>query len=942
LKNNKNRNAILLTLLVVLPTFMLFGTLSATVNANIPVPEPHPDNAWGWNVTVGDTFWFELEVVEKDPITGKILHMFRSFSGLNITSIDTALVNVTGLGNNFNLSRVNMDVVSYNPSSGMVEPTGSSGTMIYFGYNGTTEICTNGDFGVTPMILPLNGTSGTVDLEYLRWVLKDSYFDPLAADGICNPFNNFQADNGLGTLFIEDTVGGYFINTTYFPNGTLKESEMVVNQQFGPTGYIELHQKVKRVFNPILTSEVNWSMDIGDTFYFGDNLDGFNEKKVEITGFNLTTYFGYWDFNFNSTVPMIFEDVLADVSIWSSTLENYVLNATNVIVGTANNLYPVVPWQTNLVTPPTPFFFDLDATIDDYRFMQNNFTAKKYVQFEEVYWKTEGKFIFFEMFNHNDKSFVNAIYDSSRGVMNFIHGKFGTAGDGFILFEKNMTVVSSGSNTVELYSELTAQWDITLNFTAPGDTEVYWAVIPGNPTNVPAPLALPHEIGTYIDVYTNNTFGVGPVTITVDYDEILLNSFGIDETDLLPMGFNQTAGEWGYAPNDIYTIDTANNRIIIEFPLLFISLFTIGVNTTSRVEWSIDVSDELFFGQSGHEFRVVITAINETLRELFTGDAMSPIEMFSEVYADIYYWDMMSETWILKDTSNLVAAANNYWPFAPYYMSMENTDGPPLLYPMGTTGFDFQSLYFMFQNMFDNITIGHDRTEAYNSSSGDFDITFLDVASGVPFFKMGKRAIPGNMGSEFYSFYRKIKVPLNPGNNHLTLVSDLIPDLGFSADIAALSGGVDFLFAILPVSPVGEDIPDGNLLFYSDVMITDHSKVSQISMSVTLPPSISVDLIDLILYRWANSTYEYGGEFGYWESLPEGDMNDSVFYDANTNSIILVFEVNDPVAGVFAWAYSLSSEDVAEISGYDLLIILGLIGLASGIVIYRRRKLMLK
>jgi len=272
-------------------------------------------------------------------------------------------------------------------------------------------------------------------------------------------------------------------------------------------------------------------------------------------------------------------------------------------------------------------------------------------------------------------------------------------------------------------------------------------------------------------------------------------------------------------------------------------------------------------------------------------------------------------------------------------MEMTNTEGPPLLYPMGTTGFDFQPLFIMYQDMFDNITLGHDKTEVYNSSSGDFDITYLDVASGIPFFKIGKRNMPGNMEPEFYSFYRKIRAPLIMGNNHLTLQADLIPDLSFSADITAINGGVDFLFAILPISPVHMNIPHGTLLFYSDVMITDHTEVSQIEMTVTLPPSISVDAIELILYSWANAT-DYGGKFGYWDAMPEEDMNNSVVYDVDTNSIILTFEVNDPLAGVFAWAFILSSEELPEIPGYDLLIILGLLGVTSGIIINRRRKLM--
>ena len=122
-----------------------------------------------------------------------------------------------------------------------------------------------------------------MDLEYLQDVLKTSYFDPLAADGLYNSFDNSFADNGQRNIFFENTTNGYFINATYFPNGTVNEAEMFFLQKTWNGDYVEMYQKVKRVFNPNLASEVEWGFDIGDTFYFGENNDneGFQEKKIE-------------------------------------------------------------------------------------------------------------------------------------------------------------------------------------------------------------------------------------------------------------------------------------------------------------------------------------------------------------------------------------------------------------------------------------------------------------------------------------------------------------------------------------------------------------------------------------------------------------------------------------------------------------------------------------
>ncbi len=57
-------------------------------------------------------------------------------------------------------------------------------------------------------------------------------------------------------------------------------------------------------------------------------------------------------------------------------------------------------------------------------------------------------------------------------------------------------------------------------------------------------------------------------------------------------------------------------------------------------------------------------------------------------------------------------------------------------------------------------------------------------------------------------------------------------------------------------------------------------------------------------------------------------------YNVNTNSKIFTFEVNNPLAGVFARANALSSEELPEIPDYDLLIILRMLSLASGLIIF--------
>ncbi|MFX1304572.1 MAG: Loki-CTERM sorting domain-containing protein [Promethearchaeota archaeon] len=935
MKKIKIRSIILVILLAIVPTLMLFNIMITNTKADVPVPEPHPNNAWVWNVTTGDTLWVELEVIDKNSTTNEIIHMFKNSLGLNITGFDTTLVDIFGLGT-FNLSRVNGTSVWYDLVADMPQSTGDPAPIAHFGFNTSimSEIYYSGVYGYIPLILPLNGSSKTLDLNYLGNIILTTCFDPLAAEGRLNSFDYYNADNSEKNLHFGSSSEPYFINATYFDNGTIREAEYYISQEWGSGGdMVDEYEKIHRVFDTDITDEVEWGVNIGDTIYFGENnyFEGFVEKKIKITGFNITNYWGYWSHNPYGTGPMAFEQVLANISVWNPTLEIYEFQMENAVVGAANNLYPSLPWQADVSPPPSPIVFDKSATIEEMLFMQNNFTCRRYVNFDEVYIKEEGKFMHFEMWNYTSFDHVISIANLETGVNKLIRYIDGEPDEyGFIMFEKNMTILTSNAVMEYLYSDLFIPWDIFVNFTISGDIELYWALLPINPINVSAPNAFPPGVGFYLDIYTNNSLGIGPMSLAIEYDELFLSNFGITENDLLLIGYNNSAKMWGIPPKNFYNIDTANDVITIDIPDPGMTLFTIGANSTSNTKWAYGVSDEIYYGSNGFELKAIITEIKEVLVDLseLTGGFYEGSQVFSEVYADLYYWNMTMEMWILSNTYILIAAANNYWAMAPYYM-MAGTQGPPLLYPMGTTGFDFDELSFMWEDVY----LSFDRVEAYNYSSGDFSKLYLDVPLGVPLYMRGM------MWSHFFSSYYKIGAPLSFGSNPLILQSDLLPDFAFSANITTSSGGADFLFAILPESPVHEEVPNGTLLFYSDIMVTNHSIVDQIEMTVVLPLYLPVATLDLILYTWINNT-EYGGMYGYWEGMPVEKMNESVSYNVGANSITIVFNVTGPLAGVFAWAYEDKGEGEfpPEIPGYDILILLGIFSLTTIILQKKRRK----
>lgn len=816
MRNNKIRNSILLILLVAIPFSIFFSNFMMNGLAFEPVPEPHPYNGWGWDVNIGDRFWFEYEVIDINESTGDTIHMFKNIHGFEITGFDISRVNIPWRGS-YNLSRVNATDIYYDLNNKTVQSSGQIHPIAHFGYNNTEgEIYFGSQISLIPMLLPLNGSGAPLDVEYLDDIILNYFYDPLAMDGKLNWFDYTASNNGNNNLFFGTySTPNYFINATYFDDGTLKEAESFILQDWG-SDTVEIYQKIKRASDWNIIDEVEWGANIGDVFYFADynKHKGLDQLKLNITGTNEAVYNGYWSHNPWGIEPMIFQVLLADISVWNPATYTYDIQAINVPVGAANNFYPSLPWQANLTHSFSPFLFNKNATLDAFEFMQNNFTAQRYVNMDEIHCDFKGILMICKGISYSSGFRIWASADMERGVM---------------------TAVRSGNDT---------------------------------------------------------------------------------STEYL--------------------------------------MFETGQNSTSNVRWSIDVGDELYYGERRDEFKAIITEINTIYIDMWEfeefEDLMPRFYVFSEVYANLSRWNVWDERWEdlkygdwdynpSEQKPVLIATANNYWPLGPYFMMTDNIYRPPLLYPKNTSGYDFNK--HLIRDIWDEFIFEQEYFHAYKYSDGTEHVTYLDLISGIPLFTKGYRYNEENWNYEFYSSFKKYRQPLSSGSNMVLLKNRLVPEFHFVANILTYSSGAEFLYSILPDNPTPQEIPNGNLLCYADLMVTRSYIVDSISITISMPSEIDIEGIRIMLFKWEWYQYDEYNYDGNWNELPYYEMEELVSYDPETNSITITLYVNEPIANIFAFAYEEHWEDdggfEGEIPGYEIFIVIGLIGMMSIILLKKRR-----
>ncbi|MFX1256749.1 MAG: hypothetical protein ACFFAN_02735 [Promethearchaeota archaeon] len=927
-KYKKNSKLFTLILLVVIPTVIFFGTLITDVKSNEYIPENpiiDPKNMWHWNITEGDKLIYEINV---SLMSEEMVMAWRTIKIINITSFENGTMEFMGPGQN--MSAVIATDLYYDNSTKQLEPIPSGNgfenpyELAIFGYNGShpyyPEKYWTPPGAFVPYLLPINDT--TVNVDIMSDILNNTFLWPAIYNGYINSFDVMGNDTSENKIWFKNTADGYYINATYYNNGTLKYGKadclMAMDSETFNVKY-----EIQRVFDYNITDEIEWGVKEGDTYYFGYSMleeegPDFNETKIDIVGFDHI----YLETEFMGGPQLLeFQRVLANVSYWDNQSKTYKLDeeeGINMTVGLANNFYPFVfPWMLGVDNGNggdfnIPFILPNNTIPEDLAFFFNNDTARM-LMYKEVYITSNT----LEMIGYYPFQSFKWIIDEKTGIVKIStmtmgsddddDGGFGT----FIIFRKNMTVIESEADAdgFLLYSDIVGNNQVYVNFTYSEDVDLYWAVLPENPLGfAPIPSAIP-DLPLYIDIFTNNSEAINSPNFTIYYDDSMLN--GVPEDDLVLYYANFSAEEWQIVKD--FSIDISSNKLVVN--ITHFSYYALGCkDMTSLVNWSVDVGEELYFGDGRDTIRATITKINITACNItdifkFRIPNQPEIQNFSTVYASIDIWNSTTENWDIESNEQIVAAANNYWAIGPIIFA---EGGFPLLLPNKTTGPDLMSLFGMFSEFYDNQEY---KTNYVKIWSSEFEEKYMKVNFTVEDGRISYfRAWMPDSDWDFFSFYR-MNWTIRLQDDDLVdfiLYSDLVDINTWEVKVnLTVNQDTTVAWAVLPDNPTNVSLvnalPDEISLFF-DLFVNMTPENIKGNFTVHYNSGAlaanGVDESEL-------QPYMFNTEYGYWMPFPEAWY----FVDTDNDKLVVqpehtsLFTIGTDMLSQVDWSVDLDEKN---------------------------------
>jgi hypothetical protein len=479
----RNKRSLLL-FLILFPTVLMLSTFIAKTQAGPYVPESNPNNRWHWEVDAGDQLYFEGEFILTNASTGEVYMMWRDIWIYNITAISNVTLNWLGL-NQF--SQINATQCYYNVSSGEIESYGYESEIALFGYNHTdaTQLRIRAGQGGVPYILPINGSRG-LEVDVLDDVINETFYYPMGQGGF-NRFDNFISNPGLNRIYFWNSTHDFFADSYYYNDGTLDTATAYLMVEMG-NGPVLINATMTQVFDYNITDEVQWGVNVGDTFTYdwyegSSSIDDAYEIMVNITDISpVLLEKNKNSFNEQEPIYMVYESVFADLFLWNGT--EYEQVEWDIPVGTANNFYPQYfdeggPSQFNFVYPN-------NFALEDFEFMWNNDTLRIWgAPFDEIYYSENGV-LESTIMNSTGKSYVHNIVDKATGIVQY-----------------NLMYDPSYILLYELKSQTQVDWSLGV-----GDT-VFYKENADVFTDIKAKI-----IGTFT-VYANMSEVLGDVGVTV-------------------------------------------------------------------------------------------------------------------------------------------------------------------------------------------------------------------------------------------------------------------------------------------------------------------------------------------------------------------------------------------------------------------------------------------
>jgi len=437
-KNTKNKQIVLIVLAVFLTTFNLSGLFSP-VKAGPDIPEEHNNNGWHWGIDIGDELYWEVEVVITNYSSGDVTMMFKDIWIYNITSIENVTFDWLGV-NEF--SQVNATQCYHNITEGVIVPYGPSSEFISFGYNNSDSIQHKVRAGMSaaPQILPINGSS--FDVGVLADILNESFYGPLSMHGY-NQFSSYSSNIGDNSISFFNSTDNYYMYLEYNPtDGVAEYAEAYIRVTMGDLMLINV--TMQRVMDYDITDEIEWGVNIGDTFFYDwteGGMGSYYDIKIEIVDFIERELPKSNNAFMEGDINMVFQAVVANLSVWNGI--EYEIEEDNMPIGMANNFY--FQYFDENFSPEFNFVIPSNTLKEDIEYMWNLDSLRIWdAPFDEIQIIENGNFDFM-LRNSSDNFKVEMTIDKSTGITQsfMIH----ESGDIQLYYEiKDMTLVEWNVN----------------------------------------------------------------------------------------------------------------------------------------------------------------------------------------------------------------------------------------------------------------------------------------------------------------------------------------------------------------------------------------------------------------------------------------------------------------------------------------------------------------
>ena len=433
MKKIRTKKQSIVLMLIILFSAINLSFLATMIKAGPYVPEEHANKGWHWGVDVGDELYWEVEIITTNASSGEVTMMFKDVWIYNITSFENVTIDYLGV-NDFSL--VNATRCYYNLSTDEIEPYDDPSEFALFGYNNSDSIQHKyrAGMGAAPYILPLNG-SNDLEVDILADILNNSLYNPLS-DQPVNHFDDYSFNTGDNSITFTNSTDNYYLYVEYDSTSGIalySEGYILIDME----DPMLLNFTTQRVYDYDITDEIEWGVEIGDTMYY-DWTEGGDYYDVEFYITNITEVMLPKLYNsfFEEEIPMMFEVVYANISIWNGTHYSLEGSLYDIPIGTANNFYiqyfELGPSEFIILIPNNTLREDIEFmwNLDTIRIMEMPFTEVNLIE--------NGNFEFI-LQNSSSNFMVKTIMEKSTGItQSFLMQD----GSDLVYYEiKNMTLV---------------------------------------------------------------------------------------------------------------------------------------------------------------------------------------------------------------------------------------------------------------------------------------------------------------------------------------------------------------------------------------------------------------------------------------------------------------------------------------------------------------------